>query len=205
MTRKTHWEEVYRRVDPTAVSWYQPLPERSLELVARCTERTDAGIIDVGGGTSFLVDALLSRGHTDVTVLDISAAALDAARSRLGTDAARVAWIQADVADWLPPRTWDVWHDRAVFHFLTDPRDRAAYRRALEAALPEGSWLVLATFGPDGPTRCSGLDVQRYDAETLAEAVGSCFEQVEAFTEDHRTPSGAVQQFLWSRFRRTDA
>jgi len=196
-SHKDHWEEVYRTKSVTDVSWYQPLPERSLELIAATGVPRAAPILDVGGGASTLADCLLNAGYTDVTVLDVAAAALDLARARLGDDAGRVAWIEADVTRLRPERRYAVWHDRAVFHFLTEPHDRKHYLAALDAALQPGGHLVLATFGPAGPRECSGLPVQRYSVEALDALLGAKFTRRQFHIDSHRTPAGAVQEFLY--------
>jgi len=201
MDHKQHWDEVYAQKAEDAVSWFQPRPETSLALIASAgLTQTDA-LIDVGGGASRLVDALLSEGFTDVTVLDIAAAALEKSRTRLGKDADRVRWIAADVTRWTPERRYRLWHDRAVFHFLTTPAERLAYRRALEAALEPGGTAIIASFALDGPERCSGLPVQRYAPETLAAELGPAFRLKGFRREEHRTPAGKIQRFQYSLFR----
>jgi ubiquinone/menaquinone biosynthesis C-methylase UbiE len=203
MERAAHWENVYRTRRAEEVSWYSPHLERSLELIARAAPDAGARIIDVGGGASTLVDDLCARGYLNVAVLDISATALEAARRRLGPQAgAGVRWLQGDVTLYpFEPACFDLWHDRAAFHFLTDPRDRDAYVRQASRALKPGGQLVIATFGPEGPMRCSGLAVVRYGAQELAAALGPGFELLEQRIETHRTPAGGSQQFLYARFR----
>ena len=159
-------------------------------------------MIDVGGGASNLVDALVKRGWGDVTVLDIAAPALEAAKERLGLSARKVHWEVADIIDWQPSRQYDVWHDRAVFHFLTEPEQREAYRRALLAGVAPGGLVIMATFALDGPERCSGLPVQRYDPASLAKELGNAFRLVEEWREEHVTPWGSTQSFNWCAFRR---
>jgi trans-aconitate methyltransferase len=159
-------------------------------------------IIDIGGGASRLVDAMVARGHRDVTVLDLSAAALETARQRLGPAAGAVQWLVADATRWLPPRTYDIWHDRAAFHFLTDEPQRRAYALALAAALPPGAHAIIATFAPDGPEKCSGLPVMRYDGEALARELGAGFVRIETRPHAHATPWGAIQSFQFSLFRK---
>lgn len=200
--RNVHWNGVYSTKSADTVSWYQPQPQASLDAIARTGAPRDTAVIDVGGGASTLVDRLAAEGWSDLTVMDISQAALDVTRARLGTAAAAVDWIAADAASWIPPRAYGLWHDRAVFHFLTDPADRAGYRRALAAGLEPGGLLIIATFAPDGPERCSGLPVQRYDAEGLAAELGPDFERLEAWREEHTTPWGSIQPFTWAVFRR---
>ena len=200
--RKSHWEGVYESKQFTDVSWYQQLPARSLELIDAAAAGEDAPIIDIGGGASTLVDHLIARGYRDVTVLDISENALAQARSRLAGSSDRVHWIVSDVAAFRPERSYQVWHDRAVLHFLVDAADRRQYLAALRSALAPGGDLVLETFGPDGPLKCSGLEVQRYSVETMAELLGAEFELKSDDIELHRTPSGGQQQFLCTRWRR---
>lgn len=200
MDHKQHWEQVYRQKPDETLSWFQPRPEISLELIhAAGLQKTDA-VIDVGGGASRLVDQLLAEGYTDLTVLDIAEQALITARKRLGNSASQVHWIAADVTAWQPGRSYRLWHDRAVFHFLTDPTERAAYRRNLQAALTPGGTAVIASFAPDGPERCSGLPVQRYSPESLAAELGIEFRLIRHRHETHRTPADRIQQFQYSVF-----
>ena len=198
MSARSHWEGVYRSRAPEAVSWYRAHLERSIELIERVAPDKDAPIIDVGGGESTLVDDLLARGYRRVTVLDVSPTAIEVARERLGRRAQNVDWIVADITQTeLPARGYRVWHDRAVFHFLTDAVQRAAYVRQVACAVAPGGYVIVATFGPEGPTKCSGLDVVRYDADALHGEFGAQFRLVESETEIHRTPAGANQQFLY--------
>jgi ubiquinone/menaquinone biosynthesis C-methylase UbiE len=198
MDRRQHWDAVYRTKAADQVSWYRPHLERSLEFIERVAPDRVAAIVDVGGGESTLVDDLVARGYLDVTVLDIATTALDHARKRLGDGGTRVHWLEGDVTTVeLPARRFDVWHDRAVFHFLTDPAQRAAYvRQALRAVKP-GGHVVVATFGPQGPDKCSGLPVQRYDASALHDEFGAAFRLIDSAVELHTTPTGAAQQFTW--------
>jgi SAM-dependent methyltransferase len=198
MDRREHWENVYRRNAPSALSWYQPEPAISLELIARVAPDFDAPIIDVGGGASTLVDGLLDTGYRDVTVLDLSDAALTAARVRLGSRASKVKWLEADVlAAPLAPSAYAVWHDRAVFHFLTDPRDRAAYVATAHAAVRPGGHVIVASFALDGPARCSGLDVVRYSPESMHSQFGPEFRLLASVRDEHHTPSGKTQAFVY--------
>ena len=197
-----HWATVWHDRDPDTVTWFQPDLSVSRRLIARAGGATSS-IIDVGGGASRLVDHLVDAGYRDVTVLDIAASALDAARERLGHRADPVCWIDADVTEVEFERTFDIWHDRAVFHFLIDPDDRGRYLANLRHALPVGGHLVLSTFGPDGPEQCSGLPVRRYDLESMGATLGDCYELVTHEFELHVAPSGATQQFLSALFRRT--
>lgn len=198
--RAAHWESVYERNRGDSVSWYQAEPDLSLELVDLLGSSTGAGVIDVGGGTSVLADALLHRGYADVTVLDISEAGLKVSRERVGADAP-VEWIAHDLLTWEPTRRYDLWHDRAVFHFLSG-EEVGVYRDLLRRALAPRGHVIMATFAPDGPEWCSGLPVTRYGADQLMETLGSEFEMVGQRREVHRTPSGAIQPFTWIAARR---
>ncbi len=200
--RRDHWERIYGAKAEDQVSWFERQPGRSLDLIRRAVPAS-AAVIDVGGGASRLVDELMAVGYRDLTVLDLAEAALARSRQRLGTRADAVAWIAADVTAWAPPRCYDLWHDRAVFHFLTEPAERAAYCAALGAALRAGGSAVIATFAPSGPERCSGLPVVRYSPESLAAELGNGLVLEETAAETHRTPSGVEQDFQFSRFRRT--
>ncbi|EKU80628.1 class I SAM-dependent methyltransferase [Massilia timonae] len=198
MDQRLHWETVYRTKAPDAVSWYAPHLDTSLALIGRSAGAPSAAIIDVGGGEATLVDDLLARGYTDVSVLDISAEAIRVARARLGAQAGRAQWLVGDITKAeLPERRYDVWHDRAVFHFLLEPAHRAAYVRQVARAMRPGGSVIVATFGPEGPTKCSGLDIVRYDAEGLHDEFGPAFRLVESRTELHRTPFGTTQQFVY--------
>jgi len=200
--RTTHWQNVYATKGEAEVSWFQDSPTISLAMIRTANSDHGAAIIDVGGGASRLVDALLQDGYRDVAVLDLSANALDAARKRIGPAASKVDWIVADATTWRPAKTYDVWHDRAAFHFLTDPQDRAAYVERLQSAVAPGGQVIIATFAPDGPEKCSGLPVQRHDSASLAAELGPDFELVETRSEIHRTPWDSTQAFQFSRFRR---
>ncbi len=203
MDSKAHWEEVYGAKPSSSMSWFQALPIRSLELILDSGATLDSAIIDVGGGDSTLVDALLDRGFSRVTVLDISRAALARAQERLGARAANVTWLEADMRNAeLPRHGYQLWHDRAAFHFLLSAGNRRRYVDTLRHALAPGGTLVIATFAADGPTRCSALDVARYSAETLRAELGADFELVRAFEDSHRTPGDAEQQFTFAAFRR---
>ncbi|HWN77547.1 MAG TPA: class I SAM-dependent methyltransferase [Bradyrhizobium sp.] len=202
VSRQHHWEKVYTTKGESEVSWFQETPALSLELIKLVGAMQNSAIIDIGGGASRLVDHLVSRGYQDVTVLDLSAAALGSARSRIGDKANRVTWIAADVTTWQPSWTYDLWHDRAAFHFLTERNDQAAYVARLRRALRAGGHAIIATFAPDGPERCSGLMVSCYDANALALTLGEGFELIDTRRHDHTTPWGAVQKFQFSTFRR---
>ncbi|HET7373857.1 MAG TPA: class I SAM-dependent methyltransferase [Gemmatimonadaceae bacterium] len=198
-----HWDAVYRAKRTEEMSWYQPLPARSIELLLRSGASQESEIIDVGGGDSTLVDALIERGFRHVTVLDISGKALERARARLGAHAKGVTWIEADIRDAdLPEGAFDVWHDRAVFHFLTRQDDRDRYVAQLAHALRHGGILIIATFALEGPPQCSGLATMRYDASGLARAFGDDFVLRESVTDVHRTPAGIEQAFTYAAFTR---
>jgi len=200
--RRAHWERVYATKQPTKVSWFEASPDESLAALARAGVNRGSAIIDVGGGASRLVDRLVLDGYMDVTVLDISAAAIEAAKARLAGAAAKVHWLVADATAWSPSRRYDVWHDRAAFHFLVDPADAAAYVERVRQALKPGGAAIIATFAPDGPERCSGLPVARHDEASLRAVLGPGFELIDWRRHEHRTPSGASQQFQFSMFRR---
>ena len=203
MTEQTHWEDVYARKAADAVSWYRPHLERSLALIDAAELPRDASIVDVGGGASTLVDDLLDRGYTNVTVLDLSAKALDVARARLGHRARAVRWIVGDPTPPAHPHaTVDIWHDRAVFHFLREEEARRRYVATARRALKPGARIVVATFGPGGPEKCSGLDVVRYDADGIHGEFGAAFEKLSSAEETHTTPWGAEQQFVYCYCRR---
>jgi 2-polyprenyl-3-methyl-5-hydroxy-6-metoxy-1,4-benzoquinol methylase len=198
MDARKHWEKIYAFKAPDQLSWYRPHLETSMALIERSTGDGSAAIIDVGGGESTLVDDLLARGFQNVTVLDISALAIEVSRKRLGMAAERVRWLVADLTQVeLEPLAYDVWHDRAVFHFLTDPHQRAAYVRCAAQSVKPGGHVIVSTFGPQGPAKCSGLEVVRYDADSLHREFGARFRLLESSKEMHGTPSGARQQFLY--------
>jgi SAM-dependent methyltransferase len=198
MSARSHWEEVYRTKSPDQVSWYRPHLDTSLRLIAGAAPDKSSAVIDVGGGEATLVDDLLAQGYADVSVLDISEAAIEVAKGRLGEDAKAVNWIVGDITNCdLPPNRYDVWHDRAVFHFLTGARQRAAYVRQVARAVKPGGHVIVATFGPEGPEKCSGLDVVRYDSDGLHGEFGARFELLEHLTEVHETPWGSPQQFIY--------
>ena len=198
MNQEKHWDRIYRAKAPTEVSWYQPEARLSLELIRRIAPELDASVLDVGGGASTLADGLLSAGYRDVTVLDVAPAALARAEERLGERAAQVRWIVADVLDApLPVASYAVWHDRAVFHFLTDARDRARYVAQAQRIVRPGGHIIVASFGPEGPSQCSGLEVVRYSPEGLHTEFGAAFRLLDSAREDHRTPGGSVQAFVY--------
>ncbi|MCI4678372.1 class I SAM-dependent methyltransferase [Rhodoblastus acidophilus] len=201
--RKSHWQGVYTAKAETEVSWFQATPSPSLELLRLAGADRQSAIIDIGGGASLLVDHLLAEGFSDLTVLDLSEAALAKARARLGEAAGRVHWIVGDAAEWAPPKAYDFWHDRAAFHFLTEPAEREAYMERLRRALRVGGAAIIGTFAPDGPQKCSGLSVVRHDSKSLAEALGPGFELLDERRHEHHTPWGSIQKFQFSAFRRT--
>jgi SAM-dependent methyltransferase len=196
-----HWEGLYRAKAAAELSWFEPLPRRSLDAIQETGVSLDAPILDVGGGASLLVDNLLLLGYTDLTVLDLAPAALALAKNRLGGAAERVSWMVGDITVFRPRRRYAVWHDRAVLHFLRDELDQKRYVETLRAALAPGGHLVLATFGPGGPHRCSGLPVQRHSVESLSALLGREFGLQSSTLEDHLTPAGLVQRFLHTRWR----
>lgn len=198
MTGKTHWEHVYQTKAVDQVSWYRPHLDTSLKLIEGASPERSSAIIDVGGGEATLVDDLIAHGYADVTVLDISTTAIDVAKTRLGAAAASVHWLAGDITDVeLAPARYDLWHDRAVFHFLTNADDRAAYVRQVARSVKHGGHVIVATFGPEGPEKCSGLDVVRYDAGSLHHEFGPKFRLLDSVTELHETPWGAPQQFMY--------
>lgn len=198
--RQLHWDTVYGTKAVNETSWYERTPERSLALIQGTGIGGDDPIIDVGGGASYLVDRLLDTGFRDVTVLDISATVLDSLCERLGSRATSATLVQADVTAFRPTRRYALWHDRAVFHFLVDREDRRRYVDALREGLRPNGHVIIATFGPDGPQRCSGLPVVRYDSAALARELGDEFQLVDSSLVAHLTPWGAEQQFLYCRF-----
>jgi 2-polyprenyl-3-methyl-5-hydroxy-6-metoxy-1,4-benzoquinol methylase len=200
--RQAHWQNVYQTKGESEVSWFEARPAISLDLIRATGIDAGASIIDVGGGASRLVDALIEEGYISITVLDLSATALATSQARLGPRGAGVEWIVADVTKWQPARTYDVWHDRAALHFLTEPNDRAAYVDCLHKAVRPSGHVIIGTFALDGPTRCSGLPVVRYDAASLAETLGRAFKLIETRRHEHATPGGAIQRFQFSRFQR---
>jgi SAM-dependent methyltransferase len=201
--RRSHWQRVYAQRSPAELGWYQQEPTQSLALIRDTALSKHAPLIDVGGGASVLVDWLLREGFTRLAVLDVSGAALEHARRRLGAAADSVEWIETDITEFVPPHSFVLWHDRATFHFLTDPEDRRRYVRALKRSLGVGGHAVLATFAVGGPDRCSGLEVVQYDAARLSQELGEEFRLVAELTETHVTPSGAEQRFAYFHFVRT--
>jgi len=201
-SRQVHWENVYTTKGETEVSWFQQSPAPSLELIVQAGAVNSSAIIDIGGGASRLVDHLVEQGFEDVTVLDLSGAALETAKARLGAGVDRVHWLVADATIWEPVKRYDIWHDRAAFHFLTDEKDRAAYIARLGRGLKIGGHAIIATFALDGPEKCSGLPVARYDSASLGRTLGTTFKLVHTQWHEHATPWGSRQVFQFSIFRR---
>lgn len=203
--RKHHWEHIYNDRKATEVSWYQQHPQCSLDLIKATGVDVEARIIDIGAGASTLVDHLLEAGYQNLTVLDIASAAIEQARARLGDRADKVVWLEHDITDpdineLTASGEYDLWHDRAVFHFLTEKSDRVAYVNTLTRVLKPGAHVVIATFGLNGPEKCSGLEIVRYSPETMSAVLGGSFRLVETRQEEHVTPSGSLQNFVYCRF-----
>ncbi len=199
--RKQHWEKIFSTRSLDEVSWYQPIPSTSLELIQTFDLPKTSKIIDVGGGDSFLVDHLLEQGFTDITVLDISQKAIDRAKHRLREKAGLVNWIQADAASFEPTEKYDVWHDRAAFHFLTNEMEIEHYIAAVHHGLKPSGALILGTFSTEGPTKCSGIEIKQYSEQSMIDRLGSQFEKIRCFTVDHPTPFDTVQNFQFCTFR----
>ncbi len=198
MNSRSHWQNVYQTKRPDEVSWYRAHLDVSLTLIEEAATNRDARIIDAGGGESTLADDLVARDYRHVSVLDLSSAALEVAKARLANETDHVEWLCGDVTTFaFPEHRYDVWHDRAMFHFLTDAKDRIAYARQVARAVKPGGCLIVATFGPEGPQKCSGLDVVRYDPNALHDEFGVGFRLVKHVTEWHRTPAGVDQQFIY--------
>jgi len=203
MNAKPHWERIYQTLAPTELTWYQQHPRLSLELIHITGASKAAQIIDVGGGTSTLVDELLAEGYQHITVLDLAGTAITVARQRLGARAAAVTWIEGDITTGdLPRHCYDVWHDRAVFHFLTQPEERRRYVENMRHAVKSNGYVIVATFALEGPTRCSGLNVVRYSVASLIDEFGAEFELLKSTSELHRTPLGVEQAFLYCSFQK---
>jgi len=203
MTDKDHWENIYTSKSAKEVSWYAPHLEKSLELILDLNLPKDSAIIDIGGGASTLPDDLLSHGFNNVTVMDISAKALQAAKDRIGAKSKQITWLEADVTTADLKSTYHLWHDRAVFHFLTDPADRKRYLHTLKNSLIPKGYVLMATFGPNGPLKCSGLEIVRYSPENLHEQFGGDFKMIKQFTEIHKTPFHTEQEFIYCLFKKT--
>lgn len=198
--RKEHWEKIYQTKSLNEVSWYQPTPTTSLELIQELNLAKDAVIIDVGGGDSFLVDHLLELGYTNITVLDISQAALARAQERLGAKAALVQWIEADASVFEAPQAYDCWHDRATFHFLRDENEIQHYLATARKGIKPGGQLILGTFFEEGPTKCSGIEIKQYSQESMTEKLSKWFHKIKCITKEHLTPFNTIQQFVFCSF-----
>jgi SAM-dependent methyltransferase len=199
---QAHWQGVYERRGPDQVSWYEPSPETSLAWIEEVELPLDAAILDAGGGTSALAGELVRRGYTDVTVADISAAAIGRSKRELGEPGSRIIWVEADLRSDDLERRYDLWHDRAVFHFMVEDADRDRYIAVMRGAIRLGGHLILATFGPEGPTECSGLPVCRYGVDELSKLLGHDFRLIDSALLEHHTPSGSAQQFIFTQFQR---
>jgi len=200
--RKNHWETVFKTKDTTKVSWHQPVPETSLGLIDKLNLSQSARIIEVGSGDSFLGDNLLEKGFTDITLLDISEIAIETIKKRLAGKTHHIKFLVADVTGFTTPESYDLWHDRAVFHFLTEEKDIQQYVKNASGKLVSGGYLILGTFSENGPDMCSGLKVQQYNEERMTKIFSSNFNKIECFTENHQTPSGSNQNFLFCVFQR---
>lgn len=202
--RKEHWETVYQTKPLETVGWYQPVPEASLELIEATDLPYEASIIDVGGGDGYLTDHLLQRGFTDLTVLDISGAALKRARLRHGSEAEKIRWVEADILEFTPDQRYTLWHDRATFHFLTEPTQIGRYLEVARRGIRPGGYLILGTFSDKGPATCSGLPVQRYSIPELEETVAPWFKKIRGVNLNHQTPSGGTQAYSFGLFERVE-
>lgn len=200
--RKAHWENIYENKPLETVSWYQPDPETSLSFVRKAALPKTAKIIDVGGGDSFLVDHLLELGYEDITVLDISGAAIERAKERLGNKAGMVKWLVTDVSDFIPTEQYDLWHDRAAFHFLTDKDEIDTYVKTSAGAITQNGVLVIGTFSENGPVKCSGINIKQYSEQTMTDLFQKHFQKTGCMTVNHTTPSGSVQNFVFCSFRK---
>jgi hypothetical protein len=200
MKRKEHWETVFSTKQPHEVSWTQAIPTTSLDLIASCELTKDAEIIDIGGGDSNLVDHLLALGYKNISVLDISSHAIDRAKKRLGEKAELVTWIVSDIVDFKPTKKYDLWHDRAAFHFLTEKSQIQAYQNLINEHVKEN--LIIGTFSENGPKKCSGLDIYQYNSTSLNELFQLNFTPIKTFTEDHKTPFETTQNFVFSSLKR---
>jgi 2-polyprenyl-3-methyl-5-hydroxy-6-metoxy-1,4-benzoquinol methylase len=200
--RKKHWETIYQTKNPSEVSWFQPTPEASLEFFRQYHVPKTAKIIDIGGGDSLLVDHLLRLGYEDITVLDISESSLEKARLRLKTEANKVKWIVQDITIFRPIEKYDFWHDRAAFHFLTDPTDISAYLDIAQKAIRPSGILVLGTFSETGPKKCSGIEIQQYSERSMSDLLQESFEKIKCISIDHKTPFDTIQNFIFCSFRK---
>lgn len=202
MDKKSHWEKIYTEKKFEEVSWYQKEPVTSLALIRKYSVATNARIIDVGAGDSYLATSLLKHGFSDITVVDISGAVINRAKSRMAADAGKITWVTADITAFSSRQRFDIWHDRATFHFLTSEGDVVKYSTVLQDSLNPNGFAIIGTFSEQGPTKCSGIAIRQYSAESLAKVFASGFECIETFTEDHITPFGTVQNFVFVVLRR---
>lgn len=200
--RKKHWETIYTTKELENCSWFQPVPLTSLEFIGECNISRQAKIIDIGGGDSFLADYLLEKGYTDITVLDISETALERAKKRLGEKAEKIKWLVGDAADFVPAEKYEVWHDRAAFHFLTDQQDIKKYVDTARNALVNGGVLVIGTFSESGPAKCSGIEIKQYSQEDLCAVFKDGFQKIKCMNADHSTPFNSIQHFTFCSFRK---
>jgi ubiquinone/menaquinone biosynthesis C-methylase UbiE len=200
--RKKHWETIYQTKELKDVSWFQPTPETSLSFLKQFNIPTTAKIIDIGGGDSFLVDNLLDLGYQDITILDISAIAIDKAKQRLGDRADKVKWIVADAATFRPTEKYDFWHDRAAFHFLTQEQEIESYLDTVQKSIQPTGVLIIGTFSEQGPKKCSGIEIKQYSETTMTERLTKFFEKIRCITVDHKTPSDKIQNFIFCSFRK---
>lgn len=202
MNRTKHWEDIYESKQLNEVSWYQSKPQTSLELIQGLAKNKNANIIDVGGGDGLLVDHLLKQGFQNITVLDISSKAIDRAKTRLGKMANQVKWIVSDVVNFKPNEKYDIWHDRAAFHFLTDSNDIKHYVKNAHSALKPDGKMIVGTFSTNGPTKCSGIEIQQFDEESMKHTFGQGFRSIDFSIHQHETPSKKIQEFIFGRFER---
>lgn len=200
--QKQHWDSIYKKNKPDELSWYQDYPQLSLKLIGKTGVGLDAEIIDIGGGTSKLIGILVDQGFRKLTVLDISSESIEKAKSQFGDKSKQITWIEEDITSFNPPHSFDIWHDRAVFHFLTNINDRKKYIESVIRAVNSGGHMIISTFGLEGPPKCSGIKVVRYSAESLSEEFGNNFRLVESFSEVHDTPSKVQQNFIYCRFKK---
>jgi trans-aconitate methyltransferase len=200
--RKKHWENIYQTKELKDVSWFQPTPETSLDFFKQFNVPTTAKVIDIGGGDSFLVDHLLDLGYQDISVLDISASAIDRAKQRLGEKAKNVKWIVADAATFKPTEKYDFWHDRAAFHFLTDEQEISTYLQTAQESINPTGVLVIGTFSEQGPKKCSGIEIKQYSETTMTDRLKKFFEKIKCITVDHKTPFDTIQNFVFCSFRK---
>lgn len=201
--RQGHWQRIYRTKQEHEVSWFQESAGVSLDLIRATGVGPDAAIVDIGGGASRLADGLIQAGFHSLSILDVSEAALATARARLGAQAETINWIVADMTTWVPQHMYDIWHDRAAFHFLTDREDQVAYGERVRRAVRSGGHAIIGTFAPDGPEKCSGLPVVRHDASSIGKVLGAAFALELTRRHEHATPWGTVQHFQFSVFRHT--